>query len=312
MSDFLKRKEDIRSGLIGSYRHKNSEGGSCAICRETHLPLANHAVEAYLEDDQKIPEGFVLFSVASSWSRARGGFPVCTSCAPPCKKCGLPIRTEKVLKFAHENDATHGEGYCRHIQFGQFLTVLFKRLFGLGRFSSTKTDDSPATAKSTSHSPQPATDRTPKSEGAPKEELSIEVVKAICEKYLPAKNMLDGETLIGVPRQLSYFGITEENELEQLVLEQEDFMRDEDEKAIAESLEPFREQRQDELYKTGDAELRKIIDAGIDRLEGGAFYSWSGLLDIALQGRFGKEATIKYAEKYVFPRRPRSDESSGH
>ena len=312
MSDSLTLKENIRKGLIDSYRHRITEGHSCAICRDSQLPLANHALEAYLEDDQKIPEGFVLFSAASSWSRARGSYPVCTSCAPPCKKCGLPITTEKVLKFAHENDATHGQGYCQHMQFGQFLTMLFKRLFRLGRFSSAKTDVPPTTPRSTSHSPKQATDRTLKSKGVPKEELSIEAVKAIADKHLPAKNMLDNDNFVGVAQQLSYFGITEENELEQLVLEQKDFMKDEDEKAIAESLEPFREQRQHELYKTGDAELRKITDAGIDRLEGGAFYSWSGLLGIAMKGRFGEEATKEYVDKYVFPRRTRSDEKSGH
>ena len=124
--------------------------------------------------------------------------------------------------------------------------------------------------------------------------------------------MLDSDNLIRFPQQLSYFGITEEKELEQLLLEQKDFMRDEDEKAVAESLEPFREQRQYDSYKTGDAEYRKITDAGIDRLERGAFYSWSGLLSIAMRGRFGEEATKEYVDKYVFHRRTRSNEKSRH
>jgi hypothetical protein len=53
---------------------------------------------------------------------ADGSYGICDRCAPPCKKCQLPIRTKTVREFfdrteASKNTATSvhwGNGICAH------------------------------------------------------------------------------------------------------------------------------------------------------------------------------------------------------
>lgn len=126
-------REDLRQGLIASYKHRPADRASCALCGDRSRPLAFHILEASFNEGSSTPSGFVPMS--ASMGRLRGSFPICSKCAPPCKKCGLPIPTEKVLELGYKLKTSTGNGTCQDIQFGLFVTAIFKRLFGIGRFS---------------------------------------------------------------------------------------------------------------------------------------------------------------------------------
>ena len=129
MSDL---KEQLRKGLIESYMHRVAGGVSCALCGNTTRPLAFHIIEASFSEGTQTPNGFV--PMATSRGRVSGSFPICDVCSPPCKKCSLPIPTEKVMELGHHLKARNGIGVCQHIQFGLLISAIFKRLFGIGRF----------------------------------------------------------------------------------------------------------------------------------------------------------------------------------
>jgi hypothetical protein len=126
-------REQLRKALLASYTHRFSEGTSCALCGASSRPLAFHMLEASIYGGAQPPTGFV--PMAGTPGRVRGSFPICTHCAPPCKKCGLPIPTEKVLELRHRLKASTGVGVCQDIQWRLFAAALLKRLLGIGRFS---------------------------------------------------------------------------------------------------------------------------------------------------------------------------------
>ena len=131
MSDF---RGQLRQGLLDSYKHRVADGNACAKCGKTDAPLAFHVLEASFNEGEALPQSFV--SMSSSNGRIRGSYPICSSCAPPCKKCQVPVPTEKVLEFGSKLNAQTGNGLCgEHIYFGLFFLALFKRLFNIGRFS---------------------------------------------------------------------------------------------------------------------------------------------------------------------------------
>ncbi len=127
-------REQLRDSLIESSKHRAAKGGDvpCALCEVTSRPLAFHMLEVSIDEGARFPKGFVPMS--ASLGRVRGSFPICNVCAPPCKTCQLPIPTEKVMELGHRLPALTGNGICQHMQFGLFVSALFKRLFGLGRF----------------------------------------------------------------------------------------------------------------------------------------------------------------------------------
>lgn len=129
MSDL---REQLRSGLIESYKHRPAKGSPCALCGATARPLAFHILELSIDEGTHYPKGFVPMS--ASRGRVRGSFPICNVCAPPCKQCQLPLPTEKVLELGHQLHAHAGSGICQHMHFGLFASALFKRLLGRGRF----------------------------------------------------------------------------------------------------------------------------------------------------------------------------------
>ncbi|MDN7138601.1 hypothetical protein J6J34_10295 [Pseudidiomarina sp. 1ASP75-14] len=131
MSDF---REQLRQGLLDSYKHRIEKGCACAICGKEKLPLAFHILEASFSEGEKLPKSFVPMS--SSRGRVRGSYPICFSCAPACKKCQLPIPTEKVMEFGHKLHAQTGNGICQHVQMRLLLSAIFKRLFKIGRFGN--------------------------------------------------------------------------------------------------------------------------------------------------------------------------------
>ena len=73
-----------------------------------------------------------------------GSLPICTQCAPACKKCGLPLPTENVLDYLESlkrgrdsKSIRAGLGYCQDFHSGLLLQALWKRIFRLGRFGRT-------------------------------------------------------------------------------------------------------------------------------------------------------------------------------
>jgi len=130
MSDF---RDQLRQGLLDSYKHLIEKDCACAICGKSNAPLAFHMLEASFNEGDKLPEPFVPMS--SSRGRVRGSYPICSSCAPACKKCQLPIPTENVMELGHKLHANTGNGICQHVQMGLLFSAIFKRLFKIGRFS---------------------------------------------------------------------------------------------------------------------------------------------------------------------------------
>lgn len=116
--------EPIRKALIESYKPREIENQTCVLCRGNG-PFAVHLIEASLPEIGILPPHFL--PQAKRDNRLRGGFTICTDCAPTCGKCGLPIRTrpvEAALAAMSENlpkncSVALGEGYCRHANFLQ-------------------------------------------------------------------------------------------------------------------------------------------------------------------------------------------------
>jgi hypothetical protein len=122
----------IAAVLHKSYLHQKRGDTTCAICGATTKPLAFHVLEkSYTNGDAAAP-GFVPMS--ESMGRVSGVFPVCVKCSPACRKCRLPISTERVIEFGISVDAHKGCGVCEHMHLSVFIEVLWKRLLGHGRF----------------------------------------------------------------------------------------------------------------------------------------------------------------------------------
>lgn len=143
--------ESLRNELLASYKPKLMDGTPCAICGATGKPLSLHVLEYYHDSAIASPAAFVPMS--QSRGTTRGSAPICTSCASPCSKCGLPIATpwHKKLGTMLQSQAfgvtiRHGQGYCRHVHPLADLLSLFKPV-------------RTASPKSSSQSSQPAEKR---------------------------------------------------------------------------------------------------------------------------------------------------------
>jgi hypothetical protein len=112
--------EGIREELLKSFKHRSTNDQCCAICGATEKPLAFHVLQYAQSEQENLPDAFVPMS--ASRGTIRGCFPVCDTCAPPCRKCGLPIVTKRVRVFYNRTCAnlpkkTHsllyGNGVCK-------------------------------------------------------------------------------------------------------------------------------------------------------------------------------------------------------
>lgn len=126
-------KENLREGLLSSYRHRPSSGDPCALCGEKTRPLAYHVLHASFPDGQSKPQSFVPMS--SSMGLTRGSYPLCDKCAPKCGKCQLPIQTEKVLEFGQLMGARPALGVCQHMHLRQLMHAIANRILRRGRFA---------------------------------------------------------------------------------------------------------------------------------------------------------------------------------
>lgn len=131
MGDF---RDELRQGLLDSHKHRIEKECSCSICGKANIPLAFHVLEASFDEGSTLPTSFVPMS--ASRGRIRGSYPICNFCAPACKKCQLPVPTEKVMEQGHKLNANTGNGICQHLQMGLLFSAVFKRLFKIGRFGN--------------------------------------------------------------------------------------------------------------------------------------------------------------------------------
>lgn len=132
MADF---RESMANMLHDSYIHKQHDDLYCAVCGKKGGKLALHVIE-YSQDQYKpLPQYFVPMS--ASRGIIRGSFAVCDECAPPCKRCKLPIYTDKITNFFNEKSKELqgngslrcGNGICQHIQWGSLFKSLIKKIF---------------------------------------------------------------------------------------------------------------------------------------------------------------------------------------
>ncbi len=91
-----------------------------------------HLAEFSQNADAPLIRGLVPMS--SSRGRLRGSLPICVRCAPPCRKCTLPIATAWTKQmiillndFHRECSIRFGNGFCRHIHPLSDLRALLKK-----------------------------------------------------------------------------------------------------------------------------------------------------------------------------------------
>lgn len=125
--------EELRQDLIESYRPKSMPGTACLLCGSQNQPMSLHVLEYHHESKIGSPSGFVPMS--QSRGTTRGSIPICSSCAAPCSKCGLPVVTPWHKKIAALLQSQHpavtlrtGQGYCRHVHPLKYLLSFLKPL----------------------------------------------------------------------------------------------------------------------------------------------------------------------------------------
>jgi hypothetical protein len=123
--------DEIRKGLIDSFKHRKVEAACCVACGRTNVPLALHVIEFYHPDSTETPPALVPMS--RSRGTTRGSVPLCNICCPPCRQCSLPIATPwtkkllNVLKEKHQGVSfVVGNGICKHIHVLLDIKSLFR------------------------------------------------------------------------------------------------------------------------------------------------------------------------------------------
>lgn len=113
-------KSRISEQLIESFKPR-SLAGACVLCGRSGNPMTLHLLEATFRESLKLPRSFTPLS--RSRGVIRGGFGICTDCAPLCSKCELPIPSKKFRNALKKFEETAwegvgiyaGNGYCEHI-----------------------------------------------------------------------------------------------------------------------------------------------------------------------------------------------------
>ena len=128
----------MSNALIEAYKPRILDGNHpCCICGKVGKPMSFHALE-YSQYDY-LPHPIYFIPMSGSGGRLRGSFPICTSCAKPCKKCGLAIKSEKFeekyIELSNEYEGVRpGNGTCDHFHFSLLMHAIYKRIFKIGRF----------------------------------------------------------------------------------------------------------------------------------------------------------------------------------
>ena len=68
-------------------------GAKCSVCEQRDKALAHRIIE-YARSNPPAPIAHIPIMATSS-----GHFPICRDCAPPCRKCGLPIQNGKIKRY---------------------------------------------------------------------------------------------------------------------------------------------------------------------------------------------------------------------
>jgi hypothetical protein len=123
---------NLNQMLDESYKHRNAENCVCSLCGKSDGLMAFDVMRDSFKIGEELPQDFVPTSLSNGY--IRGSYPVCISCAPSCKKCGLPKLSDKILEFCHKRDASIGRGVCNHLQVRLVFVAIFKKMFKLGRF----------------------------------------------------------------------------------------------------------------------------------------------------------------------------------
>lgn len=134
-------RREIAASLHQTYLPTRAPGKCCIICGNDNADVFLHAIECSFDDSIAFPSNFVPMTRLGNW--VRGSFPVCVSCSKPCRKCGISIPSDTLMekiaalqKQYPQADVVSGNGICfRHIHLSVFFKALFKRIFGIGRFS---------------------------------------------------------------------------------------------------------------------------------------------------------------------------------
>lgn len=123
--------DEIRKGLVESFKHRHIEDASCIACGRANSPLALHVIEFYHSDKIETPSPLVAMS--QSRGTTRGGVPLCSACCPPCTECGLPIATPWTKKLLAALTTKYqgitfviGNGFCRHVHVLHDFKSLFR------------------------------------------------------------------------------------------------------------------------------------------------------------------------------------------
>lgn len=130
-----KDRLNLAKGLKESFLHRYIENTPCAICGELNLKLATHVLQYAQAQNETLPDGFLPMS--ASGGTIRGCFPICEKCAPPCKRCNLPLPTRKVKEFFKTKKSElsgdialyYGNGVCREFNLKLFIEAIIDKAF---------------------------------------------------------------------------------------------------------------------------------------------------------------------------------------
>ncbi len=120
--------------LKESFLHRYVEDIPCAICGRLDLKLATHVIQYAQPQNKSLPTGFLPMS--ASGGTIRDCFPICEKCAPPYKKCGLPLPTRKVKDFLKTKRVElsgdialyYGNGVCREFNLKLFIEAIIDKI----------------------------------------------------------------------------------------------------------------------------------------------------------------------------------------
>jgi len=107
-------RQTLRDSLIQSYKHRESPGTICAICGTKDSRYAFHVIE---------------YSEYAAGNHMDGSYAICEKCAPPCKKCGLPIQTKIVIEFYKQQTSQNQQSH--HLHWGVGVCDKHIRIFGI-------------------------------------------------------------------------------------------------------------------------------------------------------------------------------------
>lgn len=154
MSELKESMQRMRQLIFEGQKHLIEKDRACVICGKTNVPLAFEMLDRSETGEEKVvplkrlmldDSHSVLYSGAVYGKDAYPddsvpteltvrepvyiSNPVCISCAPACKKCELPIATEKVKEYSNKKDISLGSGRCQHMQIGILFSSIHKRVF---------------------------------------------------------------------------------------------------------------------------------------------------------------------------------------